>query len=72
MPVVDHYRQQNKVEEVSTVHRLCQLPFTPRNEESWLLIAQIDSSPTVDQVYAQVRQALDKRLATTAGAAIVA
>ena len=47
-------------------------PLPHKEQTDWVLIAQIDSSPTVDQVYAQVRQALDKRLATAAGAAIVA
>jgi hypothetical protein len=76
MPVVDHYRQQNKVEEVSfelfiaRAHvALCLITRRTRSERVELM-CQIDSSPGVDEVYAQVRRVLDQRLTAPTAAPV--
>lgn len=53
MPVVDHYRKQGKVVEVSSI--MCSA-FTPADP------VQVDSSPSVDVVYDHVRASIDTRL----------
>lgn len=57
MPVVNYYREQNKVVEVSLIGPKVQLL------DSYKCITQIDAKDTVDGVYSKVRVAVDKSLA---------
>lgn len=60
MPVVDHYREQGKVVEV----RLSGYHIPGGELRSYTI--QVDSSPSVNAVYATVRAAIDPRLPTSA------
>ena len=54
MPVVDYYRKQNKVVEVSVMHVL-------PGDHPPIYSPQVDSTKSVEDVYADVRTAVDGR-----------
>jgi hypothetical protein len=55
MPVIDHYREQNKVAEV-------RLKISSSSLSLIHLVFQIDSSPEVDEVHAVTITAVEKVL----------
>lgn len=64
MPVVEHYRKENKVVEVSPPPSpgLLPSPLLFTDTGTVLRTDQVDSSTSVDEVYAEIRKAVDSHL----------
>lgn len=58
MPVVNYYREQNKVVEVSQFHQ----GFLSQ-KLTHVHMSQVDAKDTIDGVYAKVKVAVEKSLA---------